>query len=649
MPADLAIMQGDMVLDVFRYSRADPTGLLYYLMPDGSEGTADDILKKMKLLPLKNTITYKWVPPVMGKSFADLITQLEQATGKPYSASQLTKWYEDWEIYKKTQNTFAFNTAYSMFSPLRPGMSAFLIEKGKVAEFFKPPPLMNEPTDFLGSFYPSKKILDAAISPATWEDDLINAATSYLGQKTGKTYTTDTAALEPLGKELVNMIYRWGQPGANIDVVSKDYSIEAQEFANLMKPYVKGPAAAEVGGITQLGTADQYANSSYIDVFLRSYEILYGATGKQKAFDYLQQFLKENPWSAPTWGEETIAGMTGTFPVVEPHAETFKLWLSNMEPAPPNVTKVAFLNRMENLYVAVMGADKGPDAFRQSLVDAAALDLNTSEGQSDFYSRFAPEDVMAKSEKLKAAAEEAAAPGKSREEFLARMQSLYITRFGQNTGSQLFNFAMQQASGLDLTTPGGQSDFYTRFDPESMASRVLPSDVQSTLDILGIPIEQMLSGISFGGSIEDAANQVRLETYNKATASLSSGGLSYDDAETLRENANKMLPYLRQSPSGGAIPQGEFLTANAAQTSYKQYLTSSLQEPYLSNAWNYFDSILSQYRAQTGGLTPESPEVFGKYLSKLGPTFFARLTPKKETVSEPAANYQPGGGRVPMR
>jgi hypothetical protein len=210
---------------------------------------------------------------------------------------------------------------------------------------------------------------------------------------------------------------------------------------------------------------------------------------------------------------------------------------------------------------------------------------------------------------------------------------------------------MQQSGDLDLLTDDGRTDFYNRFAPEDMFNKMVPADAQSIWAMLGYSSEQGLNqsiaGLQGQGySLEQVMGMIRQNTYNQATAKLQENTLSYASSETLRESLNQMIPFM---PKDSNV-SGLFLTETQAREDYRKWLLTNLsEEPYRTNAWEYFPQMIAQYDKENPRNSPIPTEGFSSYLSGMGTTFFARLSPKKEQASQQALVRPPGGGRLPLR
>ena len=639
---DLVVKRGDTILDIFRFTRVDADGVKYYLLPDGKELSFNEVTRIFLSLPVKGGLAYEEVDTTFGVSICDYIAELEKFG--QLQPMQLAEVLAGWQTLIKSGDPYMLNLIGGSTINWRAKEAGekFITNALKV---YVPP--VQAPEDFLKSFYPSGAMIDANVNPGGWEDMLLDAALSYARFKLGKpNMTANDLAFEKtgLGSQLLDLIVDWTHPKSTI--ASMEKSIQSyplvSDFYSSMKQFVTMPTPPAIPAV--IGEEDELkaSNTATIEDFIRSQEILYGAEGRARAYQYLNMFYNQFEFARTDWGEQTIAGITSDkFPNIFTYADAFTAWKDKLrEPALAEEDKESFLQRMRNLYNAVLGPQQGATLYLKALAQAASLDLTTVEGRSDFLSRFSPEDMLAKEK----GGGGALTPEQEQENFLTRMQNLYTSKYG-NLGASLFAMAMQQASGLDLTTEGGRSDFYTRFAPEDVLASLVPNDVASIWQLLGLSPEQAFSAGLVGTDRDQTMVNLRQNALSLANQALQSGKLSYGAAESLRDYANQMIPFIPQTGSSKL-----FLTETQAREDYRKWLLGNLpEEPYRTNAWEFFPQILGQYEQKTGRLAPESTNQFADYLSGLGETFFARLSPRTDIEGQEKMVRPPGGGRLPMR
>ena len=126
--------------------------------------------------------------------------------------------------------------------------------------------------------------------------------------------------------------------------------------------------------------------------------------------------------------------------------------------------------------------------------------------------------------------------------------------------------------------------------------------------------------------------KMRELTLSAAQSMLGLGKLTYEEGETLREQLNTLIGQM-PIPKGGT--REYYLTEPAGREAFRSYLLQSLPPEYQSTAWAYYPVTWKDYTRTTKRIAPTGTREFESYLAGLGPTFFARLTPKPEKETAP--------------
>lgn len=588
MAGDILVKARGLVLDVFKFSKVSPEGVEYYILPDGTEVTIADIMRLLNQFPLTGKTQVVKVETKWGVSLVDILNIYEREGKAQLDSLQLEQLWDDWNKFLKTGNTEQFSG--------RP----FGYMGG------------NSNNSWGNAISETQKLLKSAQVPYV---------SSPLGQEEFlKSFYPSLSIIDgnvnPAGWE--SALWK-----AAMDYTSKKTGKTFTSYTSLLND----PLGLQVHGLV----AD-WLSGADMPKAIGTYPLV------SEFYTLMNKYVVTPKAPEDTSGWELIGDEV---------TERNKIYLEN------------YLSKMQLLY-GDLGAGQAKEIIRKFLSAYPTFGVDETilgeEGKYPDLTKYM-DSFMAFSDKLmadwkgKKLTDADKTPQQLKEEFLVRMQNLYHSRFGDSSGEVLFQSAMQQSGDLDLLTDGGRSDFTSRFAPEDMFNRMVPADAQSIWSMLGYSSEQGLnqaiSGLQGQGfSPEQIMASIRQNTYNQAISKLQENTLSYASAETLRESLNQMIPFM---PKDSNVT-GLFLTETVAREDYRKWLLANLpEEPYKTNAWEYFPQVLSEYDKENPRNSPIPTQGFASYLSGMGTTFFARLSPKKEQETQQALIRPPGGGRLSLR
>ena len=304
-------------------------------------------------------------------------------------------------------------------------------------------------------------------------------------------------------------------------------------------------------------------------------------------------------------------------------------------------------------YQAIHGADSRDEIVKYlqdyaSEFDWAKMDeaitVDGTEGM--FPSMLLPEDIVNfdnwLSEREKEAAEVMSEEDRElrHQQIVNSVMAIYENRYGpagRNLGQLALNEAIANATDGMLVSVGEVRT------PDSSLATYVPSDVRDIFNLTGVAPNDYLNSLRADMTPESAAAMYRNLAVGTALTNIQSGRLAPEVVDQLKSVANTAIMQ-------GPAPGGErkfFLLESAAQEQFRTYLAGNLPAgTYRNTAWEYFPQTWKNFPGQH---ELGAGEKFEEHMAGLGPTFFARLTPKPERVSAPTRVRPPGGGRLPMR